>query len=119
MFGYTNPMQVPSISGLLLGCRSRTASPSAGQGQGEDEPGTGNAAIINIVNESPALSATRPSSGAPIPPSPIESPIVMPAASPMRPGRYSCPITTVMPNVPTVAAPTRTSIAIPKKGRRG
>jgi hypothetical protein len=46
----------------------------------------------------------------------MESPIVMPAASPMRPGRYSCPITTVIPKVPTVAAPTSTSNAMPRKG---
>ena len=49
--------------------------------------------------------ASSPSSGAPIPPRPIERPIVTPDATPIRPGRYSWPITIVTAKVAIVAAP--------------
>ena len=65
----------------------------------------GNTATSSNTERSPWASATRPSSGAPTPPSPIESPIVTPEATPIRPGRYSWPITIVTAKVAIVAAP--------------
>src|SRR6202042_1818213 len=80
------------------GVRRGSASVSASATNGRTAT-TSNTAVR------PCASASSPSSGAPTPPSPIDSPIVTPADTPSRPGRYSWPITIVTANVAIVAAP--------------
>src|ERR687897_710337 len=89
------------------------------RGDGKSRPrkieSAGTAAQAYIAVRRSTVSASAPSASAAIPPSPIEKPIEIPEASPIREGRYSWLITPVTPNVETTQTPTSASAAAPSQ----